>query len=270
MAKFNLNEFQKNKLLKFSNDKSISNPLRFALQDMVRGKIDADGKLLSTGKWKYGVVYRDVPLNEAVSNLKPKLVEFLIELGADIHLRVKLENSNDCTFLMVLADIRYYRTETSEVAKILIKKGINVNAIEKKFGFSALSKAMISPTILKKLIKILLDNGADVNIKTKEGYTSLMFGCQNPSDLESIKWVVEKGADLNVQNRFNETALYLICKGSEKQHAKIEVIEYLLSKGADPTLGKDILQHAGRKIKKFFKQKELTERSGLFGVKIKK
>lgn len=56
------------------------------------------------------------------------------------------------------------------------------------------------------LSKFLIENGADVNIKNKEGETALMVATKW-GDLETTKLLIDKGANVNAKDKEGKTAL---------------------------------------------------------------
>ena len=52
-------------------------------------------------------------------------------------------------------------------------------------------------------VKLLLDKGAEVNAKNKDGKTALLVA----SNLEVVKLLLDKGADVNVKDKNGGTAL---------------------------------------------------------------
>lgn len=78
-------------------------------------------------------------------------------------------------------------------------------------------------------IKILLENGANPNIKANNGQTALMLLCElrHDSDNEIIKILLENGADINLKNASRCTVLTNLMN---KQN--LEIIKLLLLYGA--------------------------------------
>lgn len=62
-----------------------------------------------------------------------------------------------------------------DILKKLLAHGASPNAIDKKDGYSPLMKALIKKYLPNRLliVKLLLQNGVDVNIMGKRGYTAL-------------------------------------------------------------------------------------------------
>jgi ankyrin repeat protein len=78
-------------------------------------------------------------------------------------------------------------------------------------------------------VKRLLDEGADVNTKTRYASTPLFFACDR-GHLEIARLLIDRGADLNVKDNFyNASALGLAIT---KKHDDVAAL--LIEKGADP------------------------------------
>ena len=56
----------------------------------------------------------------------------------------------------------------------------------------------------KDVVKLLLDNGADVNILDDIGSTAIFHSY----DVDITKMLIEHGADINAKDKFGRTALY--------------------------------------------------------------
>lgn len=53
---------------------------------------------------------------------------------------------------------------------------------------------------------LLLEQGADVNLKDKNGCTALIYATMH-SSLDVVKLMIEKGADVNAKNKAGKSAL---------------------------------------------------------------
>ena len=76
-------------------------------------------------------------------------------------------------------------------------------------------------------VKLLLDKGADVNMKTDNGYTALIEASEN-GHIEIVKLLLDKGADVNAKDNGGNTPLILA-----SMCGRIEVVSMLLENGAD-------------------------------------
>jgi ankyrin repeat protein len=82
------------------------------------------------------------------------------------------------------------RDGKTDTVKALIEAGADVNAKDRQ-GKTALVVASEKGHL--DSVKILLDNGADVNAKTKDGCTALMFA-ENIGHREVVRILKEAGA----------------------------------------------------------------------------
>ena len=104
----------------------------------------------------------------------------LIENGADVHQRNILYE----TPLLSLVKDQYDTSYFIEIAKMLIDKGAEIDAVDKR-GFTSLHNAAYSNNI--KAVQLLIENGQIVNKKSRNTlYTSLHLAC-----IKGCKSVVE-------------------------------------------------------------------------------
>ncbi|MDD5773688.1 MAG: ankyrin repeat domain-containing protein [bacterium] len=76
-------------------------------------------------------------------------------------------------------------------------------------------------------VKQLLDQGADINVKDRNGITALITAVWN-SYTEIVKLLLEKGADVNAKDDYGRTVLM-----KAVEDGNIEIIKLLMDKGAD-------------------------------------
>src|SRR5262245_10078161 len=114
---------------------------------------------------------------------------------------------------------------SDDVGKLLLGKGpavsgkIIVNARSLKYGAQMGDHATV---------KLLLENGAEVNIRHESGYTALMYAAASESnDPELIRALLASGAEINVRAKDGETALKLAGR-----KGRTEIVRLLEKAGA--------------------------------------
>ncbi len=77
-------------------------------------------------------------------------------------------------------------------------------------------------------MKILIDNGADVNAKSYEGYTALMRAAKN-GQTAAVKILIQNHADINAYNSSGGSALRFAARCYHQ-----DIVKTLLENGANP------------------------------------
>ena len=80
---------------------------------------------------------------------------------------------------------------------------------------------------LGEIVKLLLENGAEVNVADRDGWTTLMKACFNGST-DTVELLLDGGADVHAQNRDGMTAFYMSCL-----HGNVSKAKLLLDRGAN-------------------------------------
>jgi len=107
---------------------------------------------------------------------------------------------------------------------LLIEKGADVN-IKNYKGATPLQAAANNNFI--EIAKLLIENGANINSKDKDGWTPL-YAAFSSNSIEAMILLIEEGADINAKNKKGNTVLYeAISKNC------IKIAELLIEKGAD-------------------------------------
>lgn len=110
----------------------------------------------------------------------------------------------------------------------LIKQGVDVNAIDKD-GWTPLHKACLKRNI--EVTKLLILNGADINVKIKMKYfpdmTSLHLALIKGNS-ELAKLLIDKGADVNVKTVCGMTPLHFATIIS-----RLNLVKHLITNGAN-------------------------------------
>lgn len=118
--------------------------------------------------------------------------------------------------------------KTPEVLELLINKNPEaVNQIDRN-GDTALHIALKYNPVYDN-IKLLLDKGADINIKEQQGFNALLTAATWTNNLDIIKLLVERGADIHqyLPNGSNNALTISITAN------KPEFVKYFIEKGAD-------------------------------------
>ena len=111
-----------------------------------------------------------------------------------------------------------------QIVKILVEKGADTE-IKNKNGFTALMLAASNNSLA--CMKVLLHGGANIEAKCNYGITSLMYAATS-NRIEALKLLLDFGASTEAINDGGSTALM---KAAEK--GNIEALNVLLSWGAD-------------------------------------
>ncbi len=120
--------------------------------------------------------------------------------------------------------------------KELIKRGADLNYKNKGSMPPPLIMAVTGKrnwpksNIYPELIKLMIENKADVNMQDSQGITALMTAVWG-KDLESAKYLLECGAYPNIKNFNSETPLYAAVSSKYT-----EIAGLLLDSGADPNI----------------------------------
>jgi ankyrin repeat protein len=65
------------------------------------------------------------------------------------------------------------------------------------------------------IVKLLIENGADINAKNEYDYNSLMLASKN-GFIDVVSLLINNGADINVENEYGSTALTYAFKYNNK------------------------------------------------------
>lgn len=110
-----------------------------------------------------------------------------------------------------------------------IANGSDVNEIKSRIGFAPLHLSAVFGC--NDIVKLLLKNGADPNLKNKIGKTplSIIAGTDEYGDNVSIcKLLISKGADVITKDKHGHTPLMAAAKGGN-----VSICKLFISKGAN-------------------------------------
>ncbi|MFA5192745.1 MAG: ankyrin repeat domain-containing protein [Verrucomicrobiia bacterium] len=137
-------------------------------------------------------------LHQAAEAGNVEVIELLLAAGADISARNEW-----------LGTPLHYANWNVDVARCLLRHGCPIDApgCENIFGAPALSTtAAFGHSEATKVIKLLLQAGADINAQDKLGGTPLMWAIQ-PKKTDVLELLIQSHADLNKTNFLGWTAL---------------------------------------------------------------
>lgn len=139
-------------------------------------------------------------LSVAVFNGFIKIVQLLVNSGADFR---KNSYQGISPFLLAVQLNQY------DIVRLFLERGANVNQIRSYDGASALWIACDKPKIINDFkqiltVKILLEFKADINQPNNSGLTPLMIAGFH-KNIEVMKLLLQHGADKNMKDKFGRT-----------------------------------------------------------------
>ena len=152
-----------------------------------------------------------------------EIVKLLLDKGANVNY---IDNNKHIPLVYA---IQY---APIEVIKIILDKTDYklINLEEKKFdlGRTPLTHVLFwrEGEIIKEIIKLLLNKGANINYKNYLGQTPLIFALNERSSIDTIKFLLDNGANVNDKdNKGNDVLTWASMN-------PIEIIQLLLDRGA--------------------------------------
>ncbi|WP_157149433.1 ankyrin repeat domain-containing protein [Brachyspira pilosicoli] len=171
------------------------------------------------------------------------IMQYLIDNGIDVN--GKADDNGDTPLLWAVTGENPY-----EASKLLIENGADINAAND----SGVAPATILAASTPKVVKLLKDNGADLDTKFLDYYPPIAIAA-GAGNLEIVKALVENGADVNYYpNDINYTAIF----HAIDQH-NYEVAEYLFKNGVDLNIKMKPDNDYGRSIKESYNVLEYAE-----------
>jgi len=161
------------------------------------------------------------PLHWACSSNNAEIVKLLISNGADVNHLDKSDGSplgSAC------------KRNNIEIAGILISNKADINHIDKTYGYTPLIIACGYG--FEELAKLLIYEGADVNIKANDGSTALIHAANNTPGVVDL--LLTKGADITAR-KSDGTGVFTQCIYGilGDNEPSFELADLVLSKGAD-------------------------------------
>jgi ankyrin len=180
------------------------------------------------------------PLHNAAAEGNMEIISLLLARGVDVNART----SSGLTPLFEAASYG-----KSEAMKLLLDNSADCNVRRKISGYVQeapedrdypgfkIGAAGTTPLMAAAWsgdaasVKVLLDQGMDVNVRAADGKTALMAAVVS-GDAQTVKLLLENGADAKVAENEGLTALTMVMMYREKQEA--DIVELLLAQKANP------------------------------------
>ncbi|MCE3046703.1 ankyrin repeat domain-containing protein [Helicobacter kayseriensis] len=128
------------------------------------------------------------------------------------------------------------RSGWGDIVELMISRGADINA--KSYGETALLKVTGRKVNDVTLAKILLGNGAKVNVQDSQGNTPLYHAIMNKNG-KMIKLLLDNGADMYIKNKRGDSpARFILSKKSmpsvsfEKEDLMLSAQSFLLGRSA--------------------------------------
>ncbi len=151
-------------------------------------------------------------LHDAIEKGETAKVKQLLANG-----KVNFQSTNNNGFLPLQVAVMYGRTE---VCELLIKQGEDVNEQDRAGGMAPLHIAAGKGNLPQSVWMVLLDNGANLNIKDRYGRTPLHL-IARAGDPRIAKMLIKKGARTNIRDQQGKTPLDI---ASDSGHEKMVAV----------------------------------------------
>lgn len=121
------------------------------------------------------------------------------------------------------------RGDTAEVLRQLAR-GVPVDARDND-GRTPLMEAAEGRLAGVTTLKVLLEEGADVNMRTERDRKTPLFAAINAGSLDKVRCLVDAGADLHCLDAYGQNVL--CCLNSAKCRDAVAILQLLVDRGAD-------------------------------------
>lgn len=161
-------------------------------------------------------------LHESVRYGNIDIITLLLNYGANPNAR---DNIGKTPIMLVMP-----RDKTAEVYRIFVRAHADLNQKD-MYGDTVLhTAAMLNAT--PDTIAILMDNGADINARNKEGVTPLAIAIQK-GDAVTSKLLSARGADIHTQNTHGQSPLTLALSSDVAMTEAVVNAQNVLSQNSD-------------------------------------
>ena len=174
------------------------------------------------------------PLIYACNNNNVELVELLLNHGSNVEVKSTyghVISNNSFGLSVIKKTTRYYNNVSLKKVSLLVYASYE--------GYD-------------KIVKLLLDHGANINSMDNSGKTSLSLACEKNHE-KCVELLLEYNSNVNTCDNEDKTPLYLAAKNEN-----IKVMDLLLHKhpkDVEEVYSKDISKKSKEKLEDYFKAK---------------
>lgn len=202
---------------------------------------------------RYGYLEND----EKIENT----IKYLVERNADINILDNLKRSP--LRIYIEYNTNFNKKSFSKIFKLLHRRKTNLN-VEDENGYNVLVMACSLKYMPYFVIKMLLDNKADVNKKNRNNETSLMI----EKNHDIIKLLLINNANINDQNNEGMTKLMMIASDDFNISYSLNIIKLLIEYNADINIKNIFNETAYTLMSKKYKNNENRDiQMGLYMLK---
>ncbi len=186
------------------NTYQVTNPFQSKRSTQKRAFAFASVLVIVLVGW---LAIKNIALTFATGLGLTNVVETLILVGANANAKINISAFNsDFEFNTTpLIHAVSNAKDKPEIVKILLDNGADVNSVN-DFGWTPLMEATSRNNL--DVIKMLVDNGANINAADNQFYTCLMKAVSQ-GNLPIVKFFLEKQVEVNALNTYQESALLL-------------------------------------------------------------
>lgn len=140
------------------------------------------------------------PLRGAARLGKTRNIDVLLKNGANVNQK---DNSGE--------NALFWAVRRIDALRMLIAAGADLESKTDSFHWSRTVLHVAATSGLTEAVELLLEEGANVNVQNKFGFTPLMNAVAF-DHIETVKILLKHGADVNIKNKKGKTAFSLTAK----------------------------------------------------------
>jgi ankyrin repeat protein len=166
------------------------------------------------------------PITLALKMRSKRALSALLSAGADVDLPDQVEGSS----ILMEAYFGAVEFDEPETMELLLDAGLSIDRLDKD-GMALLMHAAI---FRLHGVEFFLKRGANPNIRSREGWTPLMYAVQTDSSmvndgtiLDVAKVLITHGADVTLKNPAGDTAADIFSKQRYDEYKPAELMDLL-------------------------------------------